>query len=374
MVEVDFVCRVLSIQKHKNSHFLYVSGLDDYRQMIIDPDMSNQNGIALFSIITGKYALIKNSKNKLIPHIIRLQSCVVPALQPIEAKNHIDRVSNTTLSLRLFYHQFLAELSKHFLEQGYYRLSSIFTMNERGTSTVNPVKATGEHIDKFIKITHEIELKKEMAFLLKPFFEIGFVARDVFEGKVSSSEYLILEFVNPTEDERIVVEEIVFIKNLAMNLASQIGVKHLDLSDMTVVDLADEVRAQNPKQLDNWFESKKKNTKNTLYLNAPTSSPLVRNVGGFRHESIWILNGNSIAHGYQDENDYMAIFNAFNAQKRELASRGVSAEMPEDFLSIVKMGLPLSVSFGFGLDRFLTRFLLFSSISELHRFGKKANV
>jgi lysyl-tRNA synthetase class II len=360
------VCRILSIQRHKRSYFLYVAGESMESQLLVSPSLAKKYNIVPLSVLFATVTDVLNDEGKVTLQIQTILLCVNPSGEG-DTQNQVAYVSNRARNYRMFRHRFIEKLSQHYEDQGFHRLVSPLSMSERGTSTVAPVRLVGGHVDRYLKITHELELKREMAYTLEPFFEIGYVARDVCEGRRSSSEYLVLEFVAPVQDISIVSREILSAVRLACEVADELCIKHRDYSSIDLIDVNKLVAPSLHDERVRWFGAQKKRTKNALYLNAPTNSPLVKESGGVRRETVWVVEGNSFAHGYRDENDYHAIYQSVQSQKRDLAQSGIEAALPTDFLDILKLGIPDSVSMGLGLDRFLTDFLEFSSIREMRR-------
>ncbi|MDQ1294653.1 MAG: hypothetical protein QG608_2561 [Actinomycetota bacterium] len=98
-------------------------------------------------------------------------------------------------------------------------------------------------------------------------------------------------------------------------------------------------------------------TANAIFLNSPVNSPLARSVRGHRKETIWIVNGKSVAHGYRDETDYDNFHEESLRQEARLRGGGVCGGPSSRFLNLLDLGAPESVSMGFGVERFIQGFL-----------------
>ena len=197
-----------------------------------------------------------------------------------------------------------------------------------------------------------------MACTLKPTFEIGYVIRDVRDRASSPNEYLLLEFVNPTTDISIIRDEVLGIIDIACRIATQVDLPHAHYDDMIIFDVDQEVPDLSHKQRLPWFKQQKASASNTLFLNSPVASPLVKWIGGWRKETIWIVGGNSVTHRCRDETDCYLFRNECLRQQKDLKAGGIYADTPRHFLRLLEMGVPESVSLGFGLDRFLEHFLI----------------
>lgn len=350
--------RVLGIRRHKASWFLDVTSSSGERQLIIDPELAVNAGISMMSLFEGTLAEAVNSRGQLVSRVVHVHSCKNPSIGPTQRGRHAHLISSTARRHRIFRGLFAEAVSQHFLTQGYLRLLSRASMEERGTSTVSPLRISGQYVDRFLKITHELELKSEVACTLRPTFEIGYVIRDVRERISSPAEYLLLEFVNPTTDISIIRNEVLGVIDIACRVAARVGLPHAHFDDMIVLDVDREVPGLSREQRLTWFRRRKASASNTLFLNSPVSSPLAKWIDGCRKETIWIVGGESVAHGYRDETDCYLFHDECLRQQEDLKASGIDADLPRRFLRLLEMGVPESVSLGFGLDRFLEHFLL----------------
>ena len=360
MKEVPFLCRVLRIQHHKYSTFLYVAGFAEARQLIIEQALFETSKIQPLSVIRGLCDVIENHAGKRVYRIVRLDS-VIPSLNQ---KKCIEDYTNKAIAFRRCRCETISQAKDFLRGEGFLETCSPFTLPYRGTSTAQPLKVEGEYIHRYTKITHELGLKQAMCNLLSPVFEIGYVACDTYITKARWFEYTVLEFVSPLHDISFIERFIKKFIDIATENADRYKLEHRNFAALQTLSMRNEQCS--PVE----FASARKAVKNTIFLDAPTVSPLVKTVGGQKTETIWILDGESMAHGYCDETDWKAFYDFCKDQMMALQKKEVQGEISEDFLSVMRCGLPDSISIGMGMDRFFQKFFGIDSLKEYHRlFG-----
>ena len=356
MREIQFLCRVLSIQKRKETTFLYVAGFKHARQLLVNNSYLDSNKVTIMSIIKGTCGIVFNNKGEKCYNISNIESIVYPENTVMISQ----RYTNKAMMYRACRNKIIQDLRHLLEEEGFLESNSPFTIQYRGTSTAAPLKISGKYVDRYCKITHELAIKKAMCDQLQPVYEIGYVARDQYTTVNGAFEYSILEFVTPLHDMSFIEYFVKKIIEIAQKNSKEFGIDTLDLSELSIVNVAALSQSQ--------FYSLKKQASNTLFFDAPVDSPLVKKVNGSRRETIWFVNGVSIAHGYMDENSAENIIEYSNKQLQELKTKGVSAELSWDFIDLLKSGIPNSISIGFGLDRFFQLFFNFNNLKEYYAF------
>lgn len=350
-----FICRVLSIQHRKNISFLFVSGFPYSKQLMVDNRLIADCPIGVMSVIKGQYGQSVNNKGEVTYQITKIDSIVSSNHNKAFHKNF----TNKALLLRLCKNDILNQVKQYLESNSFQAIYSPFTIPYRGTSIASPLKISGKYVNKYCKITHEFFLKKEMAENLIPVYEIGYVARDVYSTISGWYEYSILEFVSPIHNMDFVEEFICKFIDIAVSSAKKFGVSYNEFSEMETVILDDDGLCDGK-----CLEQLKSEKKNVMFINCPVSSPLVKKINGKRTETIWFYNGESMAHGYWDENDFDSLFAFSKTQMELLNEKGIDAEYSKDFLSLLNLGTPESVSIGFGLDRFFQIFFGFANMKE----------
>lgn len=348
-----FLCRVLRVQKHKEWCFLYVSGFQPSRQIMMDINLMRKHQIAEFSIVKGICEESKNKEGTTIYRVLELQDHVRSGIHGID----IMRFTNQTLAYRQCRYAIMNEIEAWLRKERFQRISSPFTMKYRGTSIATPLHINGKFVDRYCKITHELGLKQAMSEIMAPVYEIGYVANDIYTTKIKWFEYTVLEFVSPLHDESFIGEFILQCIQIATKITDEYGLKHADFANIQVIDLNDGTSAEEVAYL-------RYNEPNVLIMHSPTASPLVKMRDGKRTETIWYFKGSSMAHGYADENDWSNFLKVSQNQIPILASKGELGQISEDFISLLKAGIPNSVSLGMGIDRFFQVFFEFSTIKD----------
>ncbi|MCM1439918.1 MAG: hypothetical protein NC131_12055 [Roseburia sp.] len=257
--------------------------------------------------------------------------------------------------LKLWKYKFLftEKIRELFISKGFIHIQSTPFMKERGTSTVEPFVVKSKFgNERYLNITFELELKKAYYITFSPVFEIGILSRDVYSTKYGVNEFLSLEFVAPIgmcELKEVCLEII----EIAKQLAKEQGISYAnDFENITICTEEQEMESEG----------------NTMYLNLLTTSPLAKkSKNGCRYEFKWKYGKKTVAHGYHDENNYSEINNYFNLQAEQLLSNGIAAETNKDYLDVLSVSAPPSMSFNFGIDRFLQYFLQCNSAYEINK-------
>lgn len=347
MNKFRFICRILRIQKHKNYKFLYVSGFKYSRQLIIKNDEYLNCHINPMSVITGECFKTINDAGKESYQITEITSVVNSSGNCSYA---IDFLSNKNFMMQVCKQRILIKIEQFLQENGFLSTNTPYTMNYRGTSIASPLKISGEFVDRYCKITHELELKKLVLKTLSPVYEIGYVTRDIYSTNKGNFEYNVLEFVSPIHEIEFIEQFIKAVINIVNDIADEMGIEHRDFSTVQTVEL------------NGGLETEK--LQNVIYTNRSVESPLVKSVDGKRSETIWFYEGISMAHGYNDENSYQNVYDECQNQMKILENKKIKGELSEDFLEFLRIGLPNTISLGFGIDLFFYKFFCFDSFKD----------
>ena len=345
--EREVICRVLKIQKRKTVTFIYVSGggLD---QLMVDNLMFDSITINRYDIIKVRISLLKNHKGNNVYAVRKIE--VVGERSRLGTNSFRYSISNNCNKKRECKNRVIEELDEYLKNIGYKKYYEPITTRYRGVSQASPLKVKGQYVTSYLRLTHEMNLKREVCCTLKPSFEIGYVARDVYFQQYGSPEYLSLETVAPFFKADHILETFIFLMQKSCQIADDLNVDHAPLSDVEVVRY-DEI-------------GKKVTDRNIIYLDAPVSSPFVKCIEGKRTEIRWEYHNQSIGHGYLDENSYDKVYCYFMEQMEYLLQKGIQAELSRDFLEVLRIGMPDTVSMGIGLDRFFCVFFQYSSMKD----------
>jgi len=258
----------------------------------------------------------------------------------------------------------IREIENFLTSENYTKIYSSNSMDERGTSVVNPIKTISEYNgDRFLKITHELNLKKLCYLTLQPLYEIGYLARDVYDTKNGMHEYLSLELVSPVVNVANFEKYCDKISEIAINLANRIGVeynksfdniKHIDVLS-TFLKTTDFF---NESMFVEYYKELLETNENCIFTNVPIDTPLAKKTEyGIPLETKWILNQDGIAHGYEDQSDVTIIKDCFEKQMKNLFNKGIVADYSKEFLEVMELAVVDTKSFSFGIDRFIQMFL-----------------
>ena len=352
--EYRFLCRVLKIQKHKNTSFLYVEGFEKANQLLIDTKMLVQENIGPLSILRGYCRETNNKNNQTVYTISVIEKHARSNCFGID----ISKYSNKELAVKRCRYAIINKIEEYLKENGFQKINSPFTMKYRGTSTSNPLKIQGKHINRYCKITHELQLKQACSELLMPTYEIGYVTNDIYTTQTKWFEFTILELVSPLHQISFISDLIQYIAQVSAEIADAYGVPHEDFRNLEIITLEEN------DQMEEQFQALKNTDRNILFVNAPTNSPLVKQDGKYKTETVWYFKGVKMGHGYVDENDCRIFESICEEQMKTLTAKNVYSEYSHDFIKLLRIGIPESISLGLGLDRIFMALFQFDTIKS----------
>lgn len=269
-----------------------------------------------------------------------------------------------------FRQQLIKEIRNALLKYGYDEYYTPTLMDERGSSIVSPlVTKTKYQGNKYLKITHELLLKKVSYITLKSLFEIGYLSRDVNNGKDSLINYLSLEAVGTSEIDFKLNEFYEFVLNKTIELCKEFnietkdGIDKLKIYDVLSLYLCSHRAFNKEKFIEYYNKIKLKNkNENVIFVNAPINSPLaLASEYGIPLETKWIINGSGVGHGYYSQTNANILLDEFKHQKEKLAEKNIEAEIDEEFIKLVNMVGIETFSFNLGLDRYLYNIFTFDN-------------
>lgn len=380
MVIMQF--RVILLRRHKTVTFI---------DGIVNGTVQNfmlQNCLTMPSLNIGDIVCVEcrkemNRSQKEVWVIYRLQlvsecsggvSYSINNIKDQLKRNRIKALlGGSNLNIWLFRNRFIDELRKLMYEFGMISANSTLLMDYRGTSTAIPFECWAKYTGKkYMKITHEVELKKAAILTLSSVFDLSYVYRDVYDTKKRLSEIMLLEGILISDDPEVLVDILLAICKRAIELAKAMAIDYDDrFEHITVLDASKEISKaviSAPKKYKEYLNSI---DYPTIIINSPIDSPFVKaDKNGCKKEVKFIVNGTSPYHGYVDENSYDKLYAEFNFQLQDLEEEVSENALPIDFLDILKYGSPNTVSFGMGLDRFVTQLLMCGNIYDVaHSLG-----
>ncbi|MBQ2946610.1 MAG: hypothetical protein IJE04_01995 [Bacilli bacterium] len=369
--------RLVAIRCHKNIIFCDSFNENFEKiQLAIPSELFNSLGLKVGSVISTNYQITKNKYGNDLYFINDVQN----------VSNHNKNISfksiNTKLSsmnqssfisalnggVNLKYwemkQKLLEEIRKFLVNRSYIEVNTSLLMDNRGTSTVNPMQVNGKYCgNKYLKITHELELKKICYLTLKSLFEIGYVTRDVYSTSKSANQYLTFELVAPIEDTLTAEELYIYVYEIAIKLAESYGISYNEIfNKIETVDVL-KLYLSNHKKIDKkefleFYKKLLELEKNIIYVNAPTNTPLAKESEyGIPLETKWAIGNRGIGHGYYDQNQLSVIENLFELQKDALKEKGIDSSVDKEYLMTLMYAGIDTKSLNIGIDRFMYKFL-----------------
>lgn len=369
--------RLIAIRNHKN--VVFCDSFDEkYKkiQLAIPIEIFNKYNLKIGSVIFANYEIAKNKYGKDLFLIKNIED-VVNHDKNISYKS----INNNSMSMNQssfanclngginlkcweMKQRLLEEIRKFLINKNFIEVNTSILMDNRGTSTVNPMQVNSKYNGiKYLKITHELELKKMCYLTLKSLFEIGYVTRDVYSTSKSSNQYLTFELVTPTQNSLSAEELYLFVYEIAIQLATIYDVTYSDLfKEIKTVDVLklylNNHKNFNKKEFIDFYKKLLEEEKNIIFLNAPVDTPLAKESEfGIPLETKWAIGKRGIGHGYYDQNEVSIIENLFKIQQEKLREEGTKATVDKDFLMALKYAGINTKSLNLGIDRFLYKFL-----------------
>ena len=369
--------RLVTIRNHKN--VIFCDSFDEKFnkiQLMIPSGIFNDYYIKVGSVIEAKHKITTNKYGSPLYLITEINNVMN------QDKTLSYKSINTDLSSLSYYNfisalnggenlkfweikqRMLEEIRNFLLNKSFLEVNTPPLMNNRGTSIVNPLRVDSQYLgEKYLKITHELELKKLCYLTLKSLFEIGYVTRDVYTTSKAANQYLTLELVSPLDNDLSAEEFYLKVYEFAINLAKEYGISYSEIfNNIEVKDVLElylkTCNSFNKKDFLKFYKCLLKEEQNIIYINAPIDTPLaIDSEYGIPLETKWAIGERGIGHGYYDQSDLIIIKNAFEHQQRILKQKGIDANMDVDYLKVLEYAGIDTKSLNLGIDRFMYKFL-----------------
>lgn len=374
--------RILSIRKHKTIVFADVFD-EQYNiaQLKISNEIFSDKSLFKGDVVCFEAEVTINNRGQKVYIVSEIYKVMKPKdnsnYKQMSNQNDIYKQAlngRDNLKHWEFKNILLEEINSYLLAKKFVRIITSNIMDKRGTSIVNPIKINGTYVnDKYLKITHELEIKKQVYLTLKSLFEIGYVSRDIYSTKKSFFEYLNLELVSIDTDEKKLISFYKFINDTAIKIAKELDIEYDPVfDDLKVIDVLTEYKKEHlifEKQTYNDFYQKLKNDNpNCIFTNVVADNPFVKKgIDGLNLEIKWVINNSSVGHGYIDESDVDVIINSFKQQKEKLLEANIDSEIQDDFVQILMDAGIDTQSLNLGIDRFIMKFLKYKSIKKSYK-------
>lgn len=368
--------RVLTVRKHKSVTFCDAYCFEDYRQQLLIPnEIMNDLHLIVGSTINVIWHEDINHRGVKVCMVDKIIQVYFPKKNTsyksfkIEENTELDNLFSQDINggIHLLrwkhYNELINRIESLMNKMGIIKITTPFTTSYRGTSVANPVKITGEYIGKkYIKITHELGLKRWCYLSLAPVFECGYVLRDRYVTQTALNEFLMFEAVIPNSYEFCLKDFYLKVIIEAKSIADALGLEYnRNFDDINIVDVKKEYDSVSlsfsKEKYIQFYEEISRKYRHVIFVNAPLNSPLGwQNEQGMVLETKWLLNGHGIGHGYYDEYRYDVLLVEFKKQKKLLEKKGIIAELPMDYLKCCEYcGIP-TFSFNIGIERFFSFF------------------
>lgn len=369
--------RLIAIRNHKNIVFCD-SFNEKYEkiQLAIPTDIFNSLNLKVGSVISANYEMSKNKYgndlflvndiNNVINHEKNLSFKSINT--KLSSMNHSNFISALNGGINLKYwemkQRLLEEIRKFMINRSFIEVNTSLLMDNRGTSIVNPMQVNSKYSGtKYLKITHELELKKLCYITLKSLFEIGYVTRDVYSTVKSANQYLTFELVAPIENTLSAEELYIYVYELAIKLAKTYGISYSQIFDkIETIDVLKlyllKHKKFDKKEFLEFYKNLLEEEKNIIYINAPIETPLAKESEyGIPLETKWAIGKRGIGHGYYDQDQINIIENLFKVQQKELKTKGIDSTIDKEYLMTLMYAGINTKSLNIGIDRFMYKFL-----------------
>lgn len=369
--------RLIAIRGHKNIVFCD-SFNEKYEkiQVAIPIEIFNKYNLKIGSVIFANYNITKNKYGNDLYMVENIQEVIIH-----EKNITYKSINNNSMSMsqssfvtalnggiNLKYwemkQRLLEEIRKFLINKSFIEVNTLILMDNRGTSTVNPMQVNSKYSGtKYLKITHELELKKLCYLTLKSLFEIGYVTRDIYSTTKSANQYLTFEMVTPSQNLLSAEELYLYVYEIAIKLAKMYNITYSDLfNEIQTVDVLklylDNHKTFNKMEFIEFYKKILEEEKNIIFLNAPVDTPLAKESEyGIALETKWAIGKRGIGHGYYDQDEVSVIENLFKLQQEKLREQGIDATIDKDYLMALEYAGISTKSLNIGIDRLLYKFL-----------------
>lgn len=369
--------RLITIREHKNIVFCD-SFNEKYEkiQVAIPTAIFNKYNLKIGSVIFANYNITKNKYDNDLYMVENIQEVFIH-----EKNITYKSINNNSMSMNqssfvtalngginLKYwemkQRLLEEIRKFLINKSFIEVNTSILMDNRGTSTVNPMQVNSKYSGtKYLKITHELELKKLCYLTLKALFEIGYVTRDIYSTTKSSNQYLTFEMVAPSQNLLSAEELYLYVYEIAIELAKIYNITYSELfNEIQIIDVLklylDNHKTFNKIEFIEFYKKILEEEKNIIFLNAPVDTPLAKESEyGIALETKWAIGKRGIGHGYYDQDEVCVIENLFKLQQEKLKEQGIDATIDKDYLMALEYAGISTKSLNIGIDRLLYKFL-----------------
>ena len=248
--------RILTIRKHKTVTFCDAYSYELFRtQIMISNSILEDRNIIIGTVLDCIWHYEINRSGNEVVYVDKINNITSPLKnvsyksfditnENVKLKDVFSNELNGGIKLRQhrWYLELISAIRKYLERQGILMVSTPILSKNRGTSVVNPAKVLGDYLGtQYIKITHELELKKLSFLLLTPVFELGYVVRDRYVTQTGRNQFLTLEGVVPQGNFFNLTKFYLFVVEKSRQIATDLGLKYnTEFDSIVCIDLKKE--------------------------------------------------------------------------------------------------------------------------------------
>lgn len=349
--------RIISIRNHKTVSFISAYSREfGNTQFMIDNSIITK--IKCGDLVNIDYYDTYNRRNLPVKKIVKIKElipcknfCSIKGMNneklDYKTKNLIEaRNGGKPIQFLKFKNEVLSKIREILNNLNYFDatgLTNTIEMNSNGSDIIEAeIKDRNDREPRFLRITLENQLKQISALTLDSVFAIEKVFRNMGEDKSHINEFLMLEMVSIMKDFSDMLKFINALDDSVKELAEKNKII-IPNKELKIIDYSELSKSS----LD--YEKIRKEFLNTIVLNYPCESPFIKKdeKTGVRKEARWYVNGHWISHFYEDENNYDIINEILEKQKVKHSDKQINK------LDYYEWGLPLTISLGLSIDRWL---------------------
>lgn len=353
--------RVRNINTTKNYVFigLQTPNKNGYKQLLVDTqDKLNISTIKLLKNNDLIYFCAEEIMNHKGLPIYKLDNIIkiVPSLlsdlpnynrMGIKTKNFIDALNGKEQLRILNVHDNVIKYLRNYFDSRGYKEVVGNILESTPTSSYTPFFETHSQngSDLFLRVTTENSLKQTTALTLESTYSLQPVFHNKKKTYTASPQVLTLEYGSLNSSDQ---EFINFIKNYINSVSLFASSENLDIPELPELKVIsyDEAIKIIPDFGLHHLEKIELN-KNLIVYDVPANSPFIKKVDGKCVEIQWYINGQFVAHAYQDETNYDKIC---IAAKEQALSQGLSNYNHMEYFN---MAVPDTYSCGLGIEKSL---------------------
>lgn len=359
--KTTFYGRVKNVRKHKSCAFVDMDTENGIIQLCFNQDV--QNKVPMRGEIvstTGVMSKTRTGQDTLfVEELNVLNACQNPDIVDYKMKDLVlERAAAENTARTIMDKNNIIPISTAVLNE------------YKGTSNIRPFETVDIKGRKFfLKFTHELGLKRIMTDTQLPVYELGKVFRNMGKGQRYYREYTVLEAQIPYKR---LSDGIQIVKDMATSIAD--AKRHAEFQKIPTYTMEEMFQnfgmdfwTLDENTQKNLYKTKIKKLTGPFFLTNPPYnwSPLTLKTldGKTALDAELIYRGRGIAHICEERFQYEDI-------KNGLLSNENKDDVDKEFLKHMLAGMPPSVGFAFGLDRFVATLRNIEILKEIIPYAR----